>query len=69
MPDELVDGRPVGHLLQLLRLCCDVSPPHVVPGALEQRRLEGRRLLRVTRGARTRTGANASSWRQCVPVT
>ena len=32
MPDELVDGRVVGHLPQLLRLRCDVGPPHVVPG-------------------------------------
>ena len=62
VPDELVDRRVVGHLPpQLHRLRCEVSPPHVVPGALEQRRLEGRRLLRVTRGAQTRTGANARS--------
>ena len=61
MPDELVDGRVVGHLLQLARLRCEVSPPHVIPGALEQCRLEGRRLLRVTQGAQTRTSANASS--------
>ena len=62
VPDELVDRLVVGLLPpQLHRLRCEVSSPHVVPGALEQCRLEGRRLLRVTQGAQTRTSANASS--------